>query len=80
MAITDTTTKRPIARRKKISVNLRPDVERILDEISESKGLKQTEVIQDALKLLSFVLSEGDNGRRIFSVDADGENARELVT
>ena len=65
--------------RKKISVNLQPTVERMLDEIAEAHGLKQSEVIQDAVKLMKFVTDEFDSGRELYTVDKDGENPRQLV-
>ena len=68
-----------LAERKKISVNLQPAVEQMLDEISEANGLKQSEVIQDAVKLLKFFTDEVASGRRLYTVDEQGENARELL-
>ncbi len=68
-----------MATRKKLSVNLQPTVEQMLDEISETSGLKPSEVIQDAVKLLKFVTDEIAAGRKLYTVDEAGENARELV-
>lgn len=68
-----------VATRKKISVNLQPAVERMLDEIAEGQGLKQSEVIQDAVKLMKFVTEELSRGRELYTVDEDGQNPRQLV-
>ena len=65
--------------RKKISVNLRPPVEEMLDALSSETGLKQTEIIQDAVKLLKFIKDEANEGRQLFTVDAEGNNAKQLV-
>ena len=61
------------------SVNLQPTVERMLDEIAEGQGLKQSEVIQDAVKLMKFITDELSRGRELYTVDVDGQNPRQLV-
>ncbi len=68
-----------MATRKKISVNLQPTVEQMLDEISETSGLRPSEVVQDAVRLLKFVADEIAAGRKLYTVDEAGENPRELV-
>lgn len=65
--------------RKKISVNLQPNVEKMLDQIADVHGLKQTEVIQEAIKLMSFVTNETKNNRELYTVDQDGKDPVRLV-
>ncbi len=65
--------------RRKISVNLQPAAEEQLTRIAEARGLRQSEVINEALKLLAFITDETARNRRVFTVNKDGDDPRELV-
>jgi len=65
--------------RKKISVNLQPGVDNMMNEAGELLGLRPSEVVNDAVKLFRFAVTEVRNGRRLYTADADGENRSEIV-
>ena len=68
-----------MTQRKKISLNLAPPVEDMLDELVTSTRLRQTDVIQDAIKLLHYMHGEKAAGRKVYSIELDGTEPRELV-
>ncbi|MEM9615521.1 MAG: hypothetical protein AAF962_03175 [Actinomycetota bacterium] len=64
--------------RKKITINLTSRVEQMLDEICEITERSQTDAVQEAIRMLHFMIEETQAGRSIVTVDADKEDPREL--
>lgn len=65
--------------RRKISVNLSPGVEEMLEEVEREKDLRTSEAVQEAIKVLSFITREAASGRRVFTISDDGTDPKELV-
>ncbi len=68
-----------VTERKKISINLQPAVESILDEMCAAESLRYTEAIHEAIKLRHFVKTQLAEGRRLYVVDDTGVDPREIV-
>ena len=65
--------------RKKVSLNLPPGVDRMLQELIKLTGLNKSEVVQNAIRVEHFLAEEIRSGRKIYSLDENGENPKQLV-
>lgn len=62
----------------RLSVNLHRGTSDVLQQLARNQKLTLTEIIRRAISLYKFVIDEQQEGRKIVSLDADG-NKRELV-
>ena len=52
-----------------------------IDNLKDSSGVNKTsELVEEALILYSWVLNDVKNGRKIISMDENGDNQKQMVT
>jgi len=64
---------------KKISVHVSPEIDAILQQISEERSSTKSESVRIAIKLLGVALDASRNGQQLAVVDEDGQVTTKIV-
>lgn len=63
----------------KIEIKLSDRTQEMLLNMSDEQDLSQKDIMEDAVKLLNFFLNEKEKGHRVFIVEDDANEAKEIV-